>query len=328
MRIPNTSADTALLSALLFPFLTAALGNIDCHHVRVDKTSFDLSELEGPQSVIHSQDQGVSFLNTTYTIDICKPLTRAGNVPKEDQCPGGTRLCGIERVINKEEKKSVLEKVIPIAGQLKDQGGGDLDAKWTLLSNSPSNSDTDKEGLRVEMGGGFFGKGKDKKSQKAIIEFLCDKERTGLENNWKSEDEYSAKTKREEDEGDEKEPLVDDKDLPSLTFLSYDNKDSTDILRLQWRTKYACEGAKEEKDAERAGHWGFFTWFIIIAFLSTAAYLIFGSWLNYNRYGARGWDLLPHGDTIRDVPYLFKDWMRRVVNTVQGSGSRGGYAAV
>lgn len=60
----------------------------------------------------------------------------------------------------------------------------------------------------------------------------------------------------------------------------------------------------------------------------TAAYLIFGSWLNYTRYGARGWDLLPHGDTIRDVPYLMKDWTRSVLNTVQGSGSRGGYSAV
>lgn len=63
-------------------------------------------------------------------------------------------------------------------------------------------------------------------------------------------------------------------------------------------------------------------------FLSIATYLIFGSWLNYNRYGARGWDLLPHGDTIRDVPYLVKDWSRRVFNTVQDSGSRGGYSAV
>ena len=63
-------------------------------------------------------------------------------------------------------------------------------------------------------------------------------------------------------------------------------------------------------------------------FLGIAAYLIFGSWLNYNRYGARGWDLLPHGDTIRDIPYLFQDWLRRVVNTLQGTGSRGGYSAV
>lgn len=63
-------------------------------------------------------------------------------------------------------------------------------------------------------------------------------------------------------------------------------------------------------------------------FLCVAAYLIFGSWLNYNRYGARGWDLLPHGDTIRDVPYIMQDWIRRVVSTLQGGGPRGGYSAV
>ncbi len=63
-------------------------------------------------------------------------------------------------------------------------------------------------------------------------------------------------------------------------------------------------------------------------FLGIAAYLIFGSWLNYNRYGARGWDLLPHGDTIRDIPYLVKDLSRKVVDTVSGGGARGGYSAV
>jgi autophagy-related protein 27 len=68
--------------------------------------------------------------------------------------------------------------------------------------------------------------------------------------------------------------------------------------------------------------------FFYSVFIGVTAYLIFGSWLNYNRYGARGWDLLPHGDTIRDIPYLMKDWTRRVFNSVQGSGSRGGYSAV
>lgn len=63
-------------------------------------------------------------------------------------------------------------------------------------------------------------------------------------------------------------------------------------------------------------------------FMGIAAYLIFGSWLNYNRYSARGWDVLPHSDTIQDLPYLFRDWMRRVINTIQGGGSRGGYSAV
>jgi hypothetical protein len=28
------------------------------------------------------------------------------------------------------------------------------------------------------------------------------------------------------------------------------------------------------------------------------------------------------------VPYLFQDWLKRVVNTLQGTGSRGGYSAV
>ena len=62
--------------------------------------------------------------------------------------------------------------------------------------------------------------------------------------------------------------------------------------------------------------------------MSIAAYLIFGSWVNYNRYGARGWEALPHNDTIRDLPYLLKDFGRSVFSTVQSSGTRGGYSAV
>jgi hypothetical protein len=37
-------------------------------------------------------------------------------------------------------------------------------------------------------------------------------------------------------------------------------------------------------------------------------------------------DLLP--DIIRDIPYIAKDFARKVMGTVQGGGSRGGYAAV
>jgi hypothetical protein len=72
------------------------------------------------------------------------------------------------------------------------------------------------------------------------------------------------------------------------------------------------------------------TWLICVSsvFLAIAAYLIFGSWLNYNRYGARGWDLVPHADALRDIPYIAKDFARKVMGTVQGGGGRGGYAAV
>jgi hypothetical protein len=234
----------------------------------------------------------------------------------------------------------VSEVFYSIAGDLREKGGKDMDAKWGRLKDSPYNSDSDKEGLLADLKGGFKTVNGKKKEQKAIIEFLCDKSRTGLEHLPDPEKSYNGENQKREDE-DEGEDST-----PSLTFQSYKDVEGVDVLRLKWRTLHACEDAKEEQDKEKGEHWGFFTWFIIVyalapiqsraplltgytsAFLSTATYLIFGSWLNYNRYGARGWDLLPHGDTIRDVPYLLKDWIRRVLNTVQGGGSRGGYAAV
>lgn len=225
---------------------------------------------------------------------------------------------------------TIIDAVRAIAGSIGDYGGSSkgLDPSWTLLSESEPHSDAGKEGIRLTMNGGRWPlTGKDRKDQQAIIELVCDKERTGLEGDVVPPDMV---------EGSESPVVVvveKDDDPPtskaSLTFVSYPGtNDKIDILRLDWRTKYACEDSKRETDAARGSGWGFFTWFILIAFLGTAAYLIFGSWLNYTRYGARGWDLLPHGDTIRDVPYLMKDWTRKVVTTVQGGGSRGGYAAV
>lgn len=256
-------------------------------------------------------------------------------------------VCAIERMTEKETNSNNLVTTWPVAGELKESGGGHMDPKWTRLKGSSSPEDAEKEGIRLEMYGGF--KGTNKKKQKAIVDFICDKKKTGLENLYEPDDKYDdSKEKREEDKKEGSE--ADDDKTPSLQFIKYDETTDLDTLRLRWYTKDACEDAKSEKDAQ-GGHWGFFTWFVIMyvlilmsiishishisvlttscsAFLSTAAYLIFGSWLNYNRYGARGWDLLPHGDAIRDVPYLVKDWTRRVVNSVQGGGSRGGYAAV
>jgi hypothetical protein len=91
MRFPGGAADTAILSTILFPLLAAAVGNIDCSKVVVDRILFDLSELGGARSVVHRVDEGPSFTNTTYTIDICKPLGKAKNVKGDDQCPHGTR---------------------------------------------------------------------------------------------------------------------------------------------------------------------------------------------------------------------------------------------
>ncbi|KAI0008965.1 autophagy-related protein 27 [Xylariaceae sp. FL0662B] len=363
MQFPTlkTSADAVLaLSLLLAPMPAVAM--FRCNEVVADKQRFDLSAIGGPHSVVMSHQEGQVWHNNTYTVDICRPLRKKGGVDKTEECPNGSRACAIQRLITVGDNPTdTFSKAFPLAGDLEIRGGGPLDPEVTRLSTSDSHSDSQKEGLRLVMKGGFdkTDSGK-KRAQRVIIEFLCDPKRNGTEGEYDPEDQYERSDGplderatdpllyRAEEDGDNGEGGGDEggdddnvpKEIqlgiendPSLVFNSYgpmDSDSNVDVLRLTWSSKYACENrSDDDEDGEKPSpHWGFFTWLVILIFLGTAAYLIFGSWLNYNRYGARGWDLVPHGDTIRDVPYLMKDWARRVLNTVQGSGSRGGYSAV
>lgn len=60
-------------------------------------------------------------------------------------------------------------------------------------------------------------------------------------------------------------------------------------------------------------------------FVCVAGYLILGSWLNS---AGAGWDALSQLDSLRDVPYILKEWWERLVDAWQGSELRGGYSAV
>lgn len=264
-------------------------------------------------------------------------------------------VCGIERAQNKYEKnntKPIILNVVPIAGSYIHEGVN-LDPKWTRFKSSPSHSDREKEGIRLEI----HGKKHNGLKQMAVIEFLCDANT--------EEQRRSLPTLEPREEGDDNNDGViphfneeeDDGHGGRIKFQGYNRTDDTMILSLEWKTKNACEEADNPpSNGSDSGHWGFFTWLIIMfvfpflfpfppklppnaipklkilplhrLFLAIAAYLIFGSWLNYNRYSARGWDLVPHSETIRDLPYLLRDWGRRVVNTFSGGGSRGGYSAV
>jgi len=248
-----------------------------------------------------------------------------------EACPTGTRVCGVDLETNWVENKTMVHEVVPIAGDYQMNHGLKLESTVQRLKDSESNTDSDKEGIRVTLSGGKSNNNnKNGKKQKAVIEFLCDPENDGkdteVDDRPEDPDEdgkgEGEKRKREEKENKEK----------SLRFISYkdekgDKGEEWGVLRLEWNTKYACENAVD-MPKEAGAHWGFFTWLIIIIFLGTSAYLVFGSWLNYNRYGARGWDALPHGDTLRDLPYIMSDFGRKVTNSMQGGGSRGGYSAV
>ena len=102
-----------------------------------------------------------------------------------------------------------------------------------------------------------------------MIEFQCDPGRSGNEG-FGSIDERRRKSKRD-DEGlaDKDDDDKDEGDGKSLKYVSYGSRDDkTDLLRLDWRTKYACEDYvpddDEDGDSTKSSHWGFFTWFIIV----------------------------------------------------------------
>jgi autophagy-related protein 27 len=318
---------------LLLLSTSASAVTFDCSHIRTEGQSFDLSALGGPKTVHWQQSEPPSISNTTFTVDICNPIRKDSKIDKNEQCMTGTRICAVEEAFNLVEDTRTIVKVVPIAGDFYASHGRALDPEVSRLKDGASNSDSDKEGLLVQLHGGKYPETRQGVEQKAIVEFQCDKQWTGLEGFADSTERKLRRREADEDEDDGPELPDLDKDK-ALQFKSYKlegSKDEVGTLRLTWKTRYACEGAIDEPSAKpekSSGGWGFFTWSLIVLFLLAAAYIIFGSWLNYNRYGARGWDLIPHGDTIRDIPYLVKEWTGDLIERMKGGGSRGGYSAV
>ncbi|KAK1144691.1 type II membrane protein [Aspergillus melleus] len=308
MRISSALYSSA---ALLSSGLASARG-FDCHNINVGGYKYDLKPLGGVHTLYHVNETDNYVVNTTYVMNICGILKGAANRDGM-KCGTSKNICGFEYKHSPDGSES--KHPFPIVG-LDPVGHGSKETEITRLKTD----DSDQEGLRVRLSGGSYENedGK-KKSAGAVIEFQCDPDRSGLE----------GLTPQADDGPEDEEKQRRDEDRRSLQFKSFGLVDDDSyVLRLDWRTRYACDNYVDDNKGDSSSHWGFFTWLIIILFLCIAAYLIFGSWLNYNRYGARGWDLLPHGDTLRDVPYIFQDWLKRVINTLQGSGSRGGYSAV
>ena len=165
-------------------------------------------------------------------------------------------VCAIERLTNTVENTTMVSNTIPIAGEYSTSIGGHLDPLWERMKSSSSSADREKEGIRLQIGGG---KDEDGKKQKAIIEFLCSP-------NHKYEDPnvFTAEDEKEGD-GEPGGEEVDDEHGGKIKILSWDDEDkSTKVLRLEWTTQYACEDAKDRQDGDSGRHWGFFTWFILM----------------------------------------------------------------
>lgn len=178
------------------------------------------------------------------------------------------KVCAIKHEINPDKpgkEGDLVSQVISIAGDL---GGREFEYEATRLPPSDSNTDAKREGLRLVLKGGVY-EGRD---QSAVVELLCDKERTGTEDEWDPEDKYERRDVVADENGDQPHPEGEHQltkgDNPPLIWNSYGpatDGSSSDVLRLTWRTKFACESVSggEGSDGE-SKHWGFFTWVVIL----------------------------------------------------------------
>jgi hypothetical protein len=152
-------------------------------------------------------------------------------------------VCAIKTIWDEgKNDTSEMAHWVAIAGDFGVALGRPFDVTTTRLKTSPSNADRAREGVRLELLEGRDpwdkAKGVTQRKQKAIVEMLCDRGGEGAT------------------EGAD----------AGLTYVSYDLEDvraeKWDVLRLEWHTKYACEGAVGTAAGSKS--WGFFTWIILM----------------------------------------------------------------
>ncbi len=76
--------------ALVASTVQPAAAMLSCDRVLADGQMFDFSKLKGPHSVVTTLHTPPTDQNITYTLDICGPLKRKGDVPKGEECPNGS----------------------------------------------------------------------------------------------------------------------------------------------------------------------------------------------------------------------------------------------
>lgn len=233
-----------------------------CDSVVVGSSHFDLSALAGEHTIESSVKTPPTVRHTLYTINPCAPLKKHKDIGSEDQCAAGTQICKTTSV-EKDDKSTIIEVV--------SYGGDISDEKEPNASKLGASDDNEVQGLKLT-----YSSDKDDEGDKlsAIIEFICDKDiGTGA---------------------------------PELKQSAADS-----VPVFTWSTKHACVSRSDGDGHQRPDHgdhdarppksssWGFFTWLFLIVFMLIASFLIFTLFLNYNRYGQLGLDLVPAMDSVK-----------------------------
>ena len=115
----------------------------------------------------------------------------------------------------------------------------------------------------------YHGGKRDPFSTRFIATMVCDKDKqNALRTRREDMDDQSLGALKEDSDEEEDEGS-------GPEFISYkiepvpgsQNSEENWVLRIRWKTVHACEN-NVDKDSSRSGHWGFFTWFIIMLVLT------------------------------------------------------------
>lgn len=217
--------------------------------------------------------------------------------------PTISSVCGIEKVQLPDSDEWNLVGIIPVSGDAKHPGTSNVTSTAT--------------GLQLELAGGAWG---DLTDLRAVIDFVCDHD--------------------------------DDKES-TLEFANFDFK----TLRLSWTSRHACSKSAPGTPPEKApssptptdpapsepdpttpdnsdkdvnvkgGGWGFFTWVFVLGLLGCVAYVGLHAWRNYKRYGTVTPANARSSEFLRDIPFLLRDFVRKVAGTFS-AGTSTGYTSV
>lgn len=245
-----------------------------CKSVRLEKEHYDLSALDNEFTIKSTTKTPPTIRHVSYAINPCSPLQKNLDLNPEDQCAAGTQLCRTTAV--EKDGKAAIIAVTAYASDISTQKEPDVSyLNTTHIGES--------NGLRLVYAGT---KDSDNGQSETVVDFVCDM-----------------------DAGIGSPELASDKEQ---------------IITLIWKTKFACSEAstpdqghkhpdKDDPDHRqpRSSSWGFFTWLFLIVFMLIAACLIFTLFLNYNRYGQLGLDLVPTMDSVKvKLPVLTRKLIR------------------
>ncbi|KAL0082452.1 autophagy-related protein 27 [Phycomyces blakesleeanus] len=269
----------------------------------------DLSRLNRPFVVVHNETTYPTITSTQTEINICDALNRPSDVDEEDFCKDRTYIC--RRVINTKKGSDRVTHVQAIAGEFE---GSKLNATVEVPNNTEQDLSQNGAQLSISLGGEHI----NNKSLSALITLECD---------------TSQPTKE-----DPNEPTI-------VSFKS-------NVLAVHWKTVFACgaqpkekipkedeptedepsedEPSKDKDVPPKDINEGMSSIGVFFTFVGLLIGLYFGGYAlyNYKVYNARGIDLLPHRDFWIELPYLIKDLITHVMDSMSSNRRGGGYASV